>query len=249
MSPVDGCISDFVVDRLLAGDLTASEEQQSRGHLARCERCAARLAQVDAERAAFSQHGPRLAWPKIEVPERAVSGLRRHLPVLSLAAAALLFVIGRSSFLERRERDEAPSTSGTRTKGGASFELYIRHAGQTRRAGDREVVFPGDQLQLEYTTTEPGHLLLLSLDGKGTASVYFPSTDSRAWPAPAGRGQLVPESTILDAVLGEEYLHALYCARRVEVEPLRQELVEGLVFDAPPGCSVRTILLEKKVGP
>jgi hypothetical protein len=177
--------------------------------------------------------------------------------VFSSAAAAIAFlswrtlererivgvVIGRSAHGGTPLVVDMSSGRGERTKGAASFELYIRHGEGIRMAADREVAHPGDQLQFAYSSERSGHVAVLSRDGAGVASVYFPDR-AETWVAAPGQGRLLPQSTILDATLGREQLYALFCSARVALEPALRALSEG----RPPsieGCSVRNIELEK----
>jgi hypothetical protein len=135
---------------------------------------------------------------------------------------------------------------GTRTKGSRVFQLYIRHGEAIRRAGELEVVYPGDQLQLLYSSPRSGFAAVLSRDGAGVASVYFPDEGRTPWPVPAGIDESLPRSTILDGTVGTELVHALFCLTAIELEPLRADLAAGRPLRAPPGCLVETTQLEKR---
>ena len=56
----EGCLSDFALDRMLAGE---PENEAHRAHLGACERCAKREAELRAERDAFQQNTPPLILP------------------------------------------------------------------------------------------------------------------------------------------------------------------------------------------
>lgn len=62
---------------------------------------------------------------------------------------------------------------------------------------------------------------------------------------PAGDQQLFPESTVLDAVLGEETLIVLWCDRPYELELLLAELAAKNDIARPAGCTVQRIVLHK----
>ena len=93
---------------------------------------------------------------------------------LALAAAVLLAVLPKGS--------EAP---GTRRKGGERIGFFVKRGEVVTRGQTGEHVRPGDSLRFTYTSSEPRHLAILSLDGAQHASVYFPS-GGRAEPLPAG---------------------------------------------------------------
>ncbi|WP_437934608.1 DUF4384 domain-containing protein [Sorangium sp. So ce341] len=74
----EGCPSDLRFDRLLAGELAAAEEQATRAHLDGCGRCAGRLAEIEAGRAAFLAAPPPLRAPP--APQAAAPAVRRLRP-------------------------------------------------------------------------------------------------------------------------------------------------------------------------
>lgn len=231
------CESDISFDRLLAGDLPASDERRVRDHLAVCALCAERWADIDARRAAFAaappalELGPPVAdpWPRWRWIGPAAA--------LAAVAAVVLFLV-----VPRGEPGMAPAT---RAKGGETFQLYIRHGARVRRGGVSEIVHPSDQLQFGYSSPSPGYAAVLSRDGAGVVSVYFPDGGSAAAAVPAGRDQLLPRSTILDETLGAERVVALLCSSPVEIEPLRRELATGRV-PAPSGCAMQVVELDKR---
>jgi len=233
------CESDLSLDLLLAGDLSQGEERRVHAHLAACRPCAARWTELEAQRDAFT------VQPVIDLGGRrpARRSWLRSWPVPAAAiaaAAALLLVLWPVG---------APMTDRvvtTRTKGGRVFNAYIRHGESIRKAGDAEVVYPGDQLQFTYSSPRSGFVAVLSRDGAGMASVYFPDAGQRPWTAPPGDDQPLPRSTILDDTLGQERVHALFCTAVVDLESLRGELAAGRPLRVPPGCVVETTLLNKR---
>jgi hypothetical protein len=233
------CESDLTFDLLLAGDLTEPDERRVRDHLGACAACATRRAEIVARRAAF-EAAPRA----IALGERlaqAPRGRRRLVGgAAALAAAAVVLLL----VLPDRG-DPVPPPATARTKGGETFQLYIRHGARVRKAGHAEVVHPSDQLQFVYSSRSPGYAAVLSRDGDGVVSVYFPDGGTIAAPVPTGLAQLLPSSTILDETLGGERVFALLCASPIDLEPLRLELAAGRA-PAPPGCAVRRIDLDKR---
>jgi hypothetical protein len=257
----EACSSDFTLDLLLGADLPEAEERRVRAHLVHCSRCAARFGELERQRDSFATNGPRL---DLCGNERALGTRRsatRTVQVMALASAALLLllVVGIKGLRPGHESNTGSLFHGvgsraepadqaleTRTKGGEPFELYIRHGNAVRKASDRERVHAGDQLQFAYSATADGYVAVLSRDGGGMASIYFPGAGNTAWPARAGQNQMLPESTILDETPGQELIYALFCARRVELEPLHQALARGRPLEPPSSCSMRSIELDKR---
>jgi hypothetical protein len=131
----------------------------------------------------------------------------------------------------------------TRIKGGPSASFFIKRGERVTRGVSGATVQPGDALRFTYTSEQDVHLALLGLDAR-TASVYFPS-GQRAAPVAAGRDVALDFSIELDAQLGEEQIHALFCSEPVELEPLRAQLASARQLRAPASCTAQRIVLHK----
>lgn len=216
-------VSDLAIDRMLASEVIDADV---RAHLASCERCTGRLAELERERAAFA----------IPLAKPAASRRSAWLAAAgALAAAAIVLVVVR--------RSDDPS--GTRTKGSTSpvLELHVvdqRSGGATSvPVTAATVLHPGDTIQATYASASPGHGAVLSLDGAGAATVYVPVA-----PLAAGSGSF-PAATILDDVLGTERLAIVWCPAPFAVEPLLVAL-KARTLVAPPGCTIAQLEVAKR---
>jgi hypothetical protein len=243
-----GCLSELALDRLLRGESAGAVAEAARAHVAGCERCRGRLADIAAARDAFRADPPPLRQPvppslsaAPSLPAPPSRWRRRRWPLAGgatvvAAAAALLFFV--------RSGDDAD----TRLKGGQpSVVLYVDHAHQLRRAAAGEPVAPGDTVQLTYSAARPFYGAILSRDGAGHVSRYFPDAPSAA-ALPAGRELRFPRATELDAVLGPESIFALFCDQAVALPPLEAALAAGrpLAAGDAPGCRIERLEIDKR---
>lgn len=233
-SPSPECASDRVLDLLLAGDLGAAESSALREHFAQCAACSARFAELGAFR-------DELALPAFAelIPLKALRRPRRWSGWIGgalAAAAALVFWIGRSP---------TEGADETRVKGSSRLGFYVKRADSVFHGGPGEALRPGDAIEFSYSAPGAGYLAVLSVDGAGHASIYFP-TGSRAAALKPGP-QLLPQSTTLDTVLGRETLYAVWCDTPVELEPIRRSLESNSAAPAAPGCSIETLQVEKRL--
>jgi hypothetical protein len=231
--PSSDCASDRVLDLLLAGDLDATRGSALRQHFAACAACSARFAELSAFRAevvlpAFSQ----LIAKQPRRPRRWSGWMASALA----AAATLLFWLGRGP---------TDRSDETRVKGSARLGFYVKRGDSVFRGGQGEALRPGDAIEFSYSAPGAGYLAVLSVDGAGHASIYFP-TGSRAEALKTGP-QLLAQSTTLDAVLGRETLYALWCDQPAELEPIRRSLESNPAALAVPGCSIETLQVEKRL--
>ncbi|AGP38926.1 hypothetical protein [Sorangium cellulosum] len=265
----EGCPSDLRFDRLLAGELAAAEEQATRAHLDGCGRCAGRLAEIEAGRAAFLAAPPSLRAPP--APRAAAPAVRRLRPralvpaglraralvpavTAALGAAAVLAValnVGVQPPDEQRGDDRGarppPAAQGARIKGGSGrIGFYVARGDALAPGGPGEVVHPNDRLQFTYSAVDAGFFALLSVDGARKASVYFPAGDVAA-PIQPGEQVPLPSSVVLDETLGAETVYGLFCETPVALEPLRAALEAAPERPpAPAGCRVDRVSLDKR---
>jgi hypothetical protein len=228
----EGCLSDFAFDRRLAGELEAHEEEAARAHVDGCTRCTRRWEELSRELEAFANEP---LPPRLRAHAR---GSRTRLvvaasAVLAAAAALVLFL-------------RPPAIDGTRMKGGdVKLGFYVKHGESVRLAGPGERVGPGDALRFVYSSRAPQHLAILSVDGARHASIYFPSGATTTLVA-AGTDVALPESTILDATLGDETIYGVFCPEPFAPEALRRELEAAPDrVPNPKGCVVETAHLTK----
>lgn len=239
----DDCLSDMLLDTLLAGDLAAERRAVAQAHADACEPCRVRWQALarQAESAAL----PALNGPRAQVtttsgsPGQRRSGISR-LSWLGLAAAACCALLFQRFTLHD---DVTPdSEPGERIKGGARLGFFVQRGGAMLRGGPGELLYPGDTLQLTFFAPSAGYIAVLGRDATNEVSVYYPS-GTRTVRVTAGE-QTLPESTLLDATLGEETIEAVFCASERDVEALRAALVRAAAF-APDGCVLDTLRVVK----
>jgi hypothetical protein len=234
-----GCPSDRVLDLLLASALDDASTSALREHLAGCRACSTRFAELGAFRDEVAATLPRFSELVAKAP-RPLHGSRSRRGWLGGALAAAAAVV---AVWIVRAPSESPLTEQTRAKGSAQLGFYVQRGAQVFRGGPGELLRPGDAIEFSYEAPSDGYLGVLSRDGAGQASIYFP-TGSRAQALSPGP-QLLAQSTTLDAVLGPELLYAFWCEAPVELEPIRRALDSSPTPPRIPGCSVESLEVEK----
>src|SRR5262245_61666644 len=129
---------------------------------------------------------------------------------------------------------------GTRFTKEPRVGFFLKRGGWTSagRAGD--VVRPGDAVQFVYTSEKASYLTILTADAGGHVEVRY-ADGRQAARAPAGRDVVLPQSALLDDIIGHERVLALFCDRPVDVEPLRRgwQAISGAGDPPiPAGCQV-----------
>lgn len=116
-------------------------------------------------------------------------------------------------------------------------------------------MLPGDALRFGVKTLQPGFVAIVSIDGAGAVSTYYPQANELA-PIAAGKVQLLDGSIELDETLGAERLLALVCRRPLRTTDVRDAVAAALAQvqgDAKkldparvqPDCAATSFWLEK----
>jgi hypothetical protein len=248
----DGCISDLRFDEWRSGELGEVEAAELRTHIDTCSRCHERAQVLAAVADDFLARFPwatpdSKAKPPSTRPQQVVtldSGERKAVKawrwsagIAGLAAAAgFAFVL--------RGQLSAPD-GGVRIKGSAHMGFFVRRAGNVLAGENGQVTHPGDQLRFTVTTNEPRYLAILSRDGRGKVSEYYPG-DGHGRAFGVSRNEALESSVELDEVLGHEEVWGVFCEGPFETKRLLETLERREKLQLPETCSVDRLELEKK---
>lgn len=235
------CPPAAVIEALSAGE---SAPEATRAHVEGCPECSGQLAALTAGRDAFLRARP---------PERFLNQLdrraaaappspwRRLLPVLAACVPVLALLVLVPRLL--------PHESGVTFKGGQFRVVSAREGGEPQPLDNDSTVRAGDALRFAYEATEPGHLLVLELDGRGVASVFHPFGGTASAPLPALQRDFLPGSVVLDDSPGPEWIVAVFSPRPLEAAPLLAQLKEQAGREKPAptcaDCRVTVLRLQK----
>jgi hypothetical protein len=260
------CPSDLVLDRRLAGELDPQEAARLEAHLAGCAGCRQRLERL--ERLAESYRaGTDLAGEAARTLARlhqeAESRPRRSRVaawLAGVAAAAAAAALALALLLPAGPPPTEKAAHGTRLKGGFALGAFLKRGEEVERARSGQVFHPGDALRFTCTARRAGHLALVAVDAKRVVTLYHPSSAGPAASVPAGVGQPLPGSTILDETLGPETVVGVLCAESFDTKTLvrrGRELVDAVRAGRDParwlpgagGCQVARFDLDKRTRP
>lgn len=233
----EGCLSDLELDEWHAGELDATRARVAELHVASCHVCQARREALLDAASDFLQQYPQPP----QRPSKRSRGRAVGLAVTCLALAAAVFIR-----LSAPRPTEAPERAfETRAKGGAKLGFFVKRGDRVFEGATGETVRAGDQLRFVVTSGSPKHIAILSRDGRGVASVYYPaSAHSQALVA---AGQTALDAAVeLDATPGEEALFGIFCEAELELEPLRAELEKRGRLPALRGCAVDELRVFKE---
>lgn len=238
---LSGCISDLAFDAWRAGEIAGAEAHRLDEHLRECASCRSRRQALAAEAEMFEQRTDRerpLLRVRAELSQRK---RRKQLGSLSAAAIAALSLL----LLQTR----SPETHDGRLKGGSELGFYVRRAEKTFRWQPGNAVRPGDQLRFTWHAQRPVYLAILSLDARGSASLYFPRPNEAQQRIAGGEEVDLPLAVQLDDSTGMEQVYALGCESPPPLEALRQTLETDRQLRAAAGCELVQLTLNKEPRP
>lgn len=236
------CPPAAVLEALSAGEAVPPA---TRAHVEGCAECGGQLAALTAGQEAFLRARPPERFLK-QLERRAAtpapSPWRRWLPALAACVPVLALLVLVPRLLPH-------DSGGVTPKGGEFRVVAARNGGTPELLGPDSPVHAGDALRFAYETPEAGHLLVLELDGRGTASVFHPFNGQGSAPLSALQRDFLPGSVVLDDSPGPEWLFAVYSPRPLEAAPLLAQLREQAGRAAPlpscPDCRVSALRLQK----
>ncbi|MFY0571155.1 hypothetical protein ACN28E_46005 [Archangium lansingense] len=235
------CPPAAMLEAMSAGE---AAPEATRTHVQGCPDCHGQLEALTTAREAFVRaRSPELFLRQLErrATSRPRTAPRWLLPVLSACVPLLALLV-----LVPKLGQE----NGVHLKGGAFRVVVSRAGGPPELLGPDAQVQPGDALRFSYEDIEAGHLLVLELDGRGTASVFHPHGSATSAPLPAGQRDFLPGSVVLDDAPGPEWLVAVFSPRPLEAAPLlealRSQAGRPELTLSCSDCQVSTLRLQKR---
>ena len=125
-------------------------------------------------------------------------------------------------------------------KGGEEAVILVQRDGDVWVLEHGSQLHPGDRLQVKVESSRPRYVALYAKDGAGVVSRYAPTAPEMTLVLP-GQGGMLPNSTVLDDVLGQEALALFTCERAQPDETLRAHVERGELA----GCKVARYPLAK----
>lgn len=201
---------------LVEDELSPGELADLQAHLSGCSRCRQRLEELRRERQALYDRIPRLVLEE-ERPRP------RWRPVLAAACACLLLAVGAWIFWGGEEGEGGVVFKGETP----ALSFRVERQGRVFEGRAQMKLHPGDRIRFACSLGEDAYLLILSLDGTGKATVYYPSGGGESLRVRAGQEVFLPGSIRLDGYTGPERIFAVFTR-----EPLSAGDVESAAVRA-----------------
>ncbi len=233
-------IADWMLERYRLGELSADDKARVTAALAADAALRARLQELEADDAATLA-----AYPARQVAARIIRSTpaeQKHpaplwlLPAFILAGAVTIGIV------------VFPTNSGddvVRFKGDPALRLFRNGAKDPERLVDGAKVKPHDVVQVAFELAGAPHLIIVSVDGAGHATLHWP-LDGKTAAAPGFKA--LPQAFELDDAPGFERFFLITADQPLSV-PEVLKAAEGAtrtgLLPLPASMAQRSLLLDK----
>jgi hypothetical protein len=221
-------IPEALLERYLAGELSPEVRSQLENELAASPENQARLDALRADSAAFlTLHPPGPLVAKARGTQRARSWVGWG---AALAGAAAAITLGITQLVR-------PTEPELGLKGNLALSVYRQTAGGSERLSPDAVVHAGDSLRFEVRAPSDGFVAVLSRDGAGHVSVYYPM-GAREPAKHHAAEPVLPGAVGLDATLGFETIYVVYAEKPFALEPALKSLEQTGQLQPDPALRI-----------
>ena len=245
--------SPYQLEALRVATLDRDEELRVRTHLASCLPCRRLASEIDEAHLYFTQDvAPRTSF----AVERRLSRWRR--PLRGAIAGSLLSLVALFVVILRPHRDaSAPIEPVFIAKGGAVMSVIAKRGTNQFEVHDGDALAGGDEIRFRLAGVTGRYAIVISVDGNGTTTVYWPFAGTHSAPIGAGSGVALGGSVVLDGSPGPERIFGLVSDAPIDAQPVVGALqrlhaagpsaVRATThLDGVPAAAQSTILVEKK---
>lgn len=231
--------SRFHLDRYLTGELSADDAAAVATHLTEADE-----AHFDAVRQARAQLPPFDAHQIRSRAQRPANNTAWYRAVGAVAALAALVLIG------LRLSQPAPADNWVQFRGAGLYVYTVANGEPVPYGG--EPLGEGDTLAFQVTPRDHEGVVLLSIDGTGTLTVFFPAEGDAPVPLPPnGPRTPLPTTVVLDGAPGPEVFvavfdHSVAEAEAYAAERYREGGADGLLAWADERDDVDAVEVERR---
>lgn len=241
-----GHLSSETIDLLLLSALASSEANEAKAHLDDCSLCKQRWLELNEDSQKFKQYVFARTLPQVEarLSESRPGFFERFklqllLPALGVATAAALALTFAAGPGTQTEDDIYIGVKGLEP----TFEVFAqREAGASFAVKADTALKPKDKLRFVVTPGQAKYVLVASVDGKGTFSVYHPfgAAESEKLTGQVPRRLELGSTVELDDTMGTEKLVVVLSDAPVKAEAVKAALLTSPAAPKLEGARVLT---------
>jgi len=238
----------LLLERYSSGEIDEENSRRVEEHCKTCMECSGYLETLANQRRQFLSLHPFFRLQQAAAQARKqpwnmpiFNTLRR--PAL-FPAYGLIVILCMLSPIVYFKGIRHPATTEIVFKGGDGLSFLLKRKGRISVCTPRDVVYPGDEIQVLYSVSMSGYLSLLSVDSRGALSWYNPDRKNPfcSIPVKSGRNQSYPSGILLDNSQGPELIIGLFSPA-----PLSTESVNAWVRGALKKTNADLLALRREL--
>lgn len=232
----------------VTGDISAEKRAKIEEHLDGCETCADTVKQMLDEQKMFN-----MEMPYNGSVDETDTGIL-HFPkmkVISSIAALILFAVTIQFTLRENVSIEQQMIA---LKGAEQISFFVENDTGGVEERDSDIYYPGERIQVCYSTVATAYLSLFSMDSNGTLSRFFPTYGTLSTKVEPGISVPLPHSIRLDSYIGEEKFIMVFSPTAVPISEIETKIstafqenrLDSLSFENESRVIIHTIEKRKK---
>lgn len=223
-------LSSEVLDLLMLSALPDVEADAAKQHLGACAVCTGKWEALQSDAQRFSQFVfPRTVEKVVERTKGSFFSRFKLTVLVPLAGLAAAFAVVAATGGGQTEDDLYVGV-----KGDPTLEVYASRAGGGAFAVTNDVALkPEDRIRFVVNPAGGKYLLVVSRDGAGAISVYYPFGEQKSALVASNTKSELPGSVELDGTLGNERLFAIFSNEPVNASTVESALKAGDALQLP----------------
>lgn len=223
-------LSREALDLLMLSALPAAEADAAKQHLGACVDCTRKWDALQADAQRFSQFVfPRTVEQVVERTKGSFFSRFKLAVLVPMAGLAAALAVVASTGGGQTEDDLYVGV-----KGDPTLEVFASRGGGDAFAVTRDVALkPEDRIRFVVNPAGGRYLLVVSRDGAGAISVYYPFGATQSAAVKSNTKAELPGAVELDATLGDERLFAIFSNEPVTASTVESALQAGGALQLP----------------
>ena len=263
--------SDLIYEQYLLGELPPERMEELEAHIATDPEAEAYIAELRQSNEEILERYPKeMISPQIirqknlsQAPESSEKKPLSPLALLSrtaLPVAAAITLLATGYLLIPRSEpipvsvSSFPLEEGIRLKGETGLAIFRKGMEEIEVLRDEDNAREGDLLQITVTSEKKSYAAIISIDGRSTVTVHYPTESSEALPVNPGR-MVLQKSYELDDAPGFERFFLITAKEKFPVEEILEKAevfaadtkdAEKKALPLPKGFTQDSLLLKKR---
>lgn len=204
----------------VTGDLSPEKIEALEKHLGGCETCSAKVTQLEEERKSFLTE-----MPYNGTADETDTVLYRFPKVKVISSIAALFLFAVT--IQFTMRETVLNEQQIALKGVDQLSIFVEN--ETGGVEEREsnIYYPGERIQVCYSTVATAYLTLFSIDSNGKLSRFFPTYGDSSIKVKPGIDVPLPHSIRLDSYIGEETFIMIFSPTPISLAETEKRIHEA----------------------